>query len=283
MCGANPPPVDNAHRRLGWANAEVMFFAYWGKIDYRVVGPNSRKCRFFGACSSMHLTHVVDVLSGMFQYYRSPRKRDGWGGPLNNQQLRQAIFKELLEHFQFSAIVETGTYRGTTTDFFHKVSALPVYTVEIQPRFYGFSAMRFWHDRDVVVRLNDSRAFLGELAAEPTFRGQQLFFYLDAHWESDLPLAEEIDIIFRHWPDAVIMIDDFQVPFDDGYQYDDYGEDASLTPAYLDRKLDLPVERFFPSASSEAETGAKRGSIVLSYSAATTDRLKTLTTLRQVD
>jgi hypothetical protein len=217
----------------------------------------------------------------MIEYYLFPRKRDSWGGPLNNQQFRQNIFRQLVEHFRFAGIVETGTYRGTTTEFFNRTSGLPVYTTESHPRYYGFSAMRFWRNPGVNVKLNDSRAFLRDLTNETALRGQLLFFYLDAHWETDLPLAEEVGIIFRHWPDAVIMVDDFQVPFDAGYAYDDYGEDASLTPQYLDRKLDISMEKFYPSAPSEAESGAKRGCIVLSHASETGDRLKTLDALKQ--
>src|SRR5216683_8159337 len=33
----------------------------------------------------------------------------------------------------------------------------------------------------------------------------------------DLPLAEEIDIVFSRCPLAVVMVDDFQVPSDAGY------------------------------------------------------------------
>ena len=229
----------------------------------------------------MHVRNAIDIVSGMVEFYRHPKKRDSWGGPLNNQEFRQRIFRQLLEHFKFSGIVETGTYRGTTTDFFNKTSGLPVYTAESHPHYYGFSAMRFWRNPGVDVKLNDSRAFLRDLTNESALRGRLLFFYLDAHWETDLPLAEEVDIIFRHWPDAVIMVDDFQVPFDSGYEYDDYGEDASLTPQYLDRKLDISIEKFYPSAPSEAESGAKRGCIVLSHAPETSEQLRMLETLRQ--
>jgi hypothetical protein len=49
-------------------------------------------------------------------------------------------------------------------------------------------------------------------------RDSPLFFYLDAHWNEDLPLAEEIDLIFSRSPCAVVMIDDFEVPGDPGFR-----------------------------------------------------------------
>jgi hypothetical protein len=89
-----------------------------------------------------------------------------WGGPLNGQVKRAEIFREIIEGFSFCAIVETGTYRGTSTDFLRRVSGLPVYSVERNPRFFEYSRLRFRNDSDVAVRLGDSRDFLRDLAAD---------------------------------------------------------------------------------------------------------------------
>jgi hypothetical protein len=42
-------------------------------------------------------------------------------------------------------------------------------------------------------------------------RNHSLFVYLDAHWNDDLPLAEELEIVFGACPNAIVMIDDFNV------------------------------------------------------------------------
>jgi hypothetical protein len=55
-----------------------------------------------------------------------------------------------------------------------------------------------------------------------------VFFHLDAHWEGDLPLQEEIEIILGRFPNFLIMIDDFRVPGDSGYGFDDYGRGKML-------------------------------------------------------
>lgn len=62
----------------------------------------------------------------------------------------------------------------------------------------------------------------------------RLFAYLDAHWGEDLPLAEKLEIVFSWDSDAIVMIDDFQVPDDPGYAYDDYGPGKALTPDLVD-------------------------------------------------
>ncbi len=114
------------------------------------------------------------------------------------------------------------------------------------------------------MHLDDSRSFLRQLAADPAFRFQRPLFYLDAHWEEDLPLAEEIQIIIQRWPSFVIMVDDFQVPGTD-YAYDSYSNGLELTLAYLEREC-VPLEDFavlFPTLGPEAETGAKCGTLIL--------------------
>jgi hypothetical protein len=50
-----------------------------------------------------------------------------------------------------------------------------------------------------------------------------VFFYLDAHRYEDLPLRDEIRIVTRHWSEVAIMVDDFEVPNDSDYRFDDYG------------------------------------------------------------
>ena len=77
------------------------------------------------------------------------------------------------------------------------------------------------------------------------------------------------------------MIDDFQVPDDPGYGFDDYGEGKVLNLDYLRdviSKFDISV--FFPICRSEQETGAKRGCVVLARGLMA-DALTKLVTLRE--
>ena len=67
--------------------------------------------------------------AGFLAYYLRPRLRNRWGGPFNGQRQRQQIFRDVLAAMPFSAIVETGTYRGDTTVFLRSESRLPVFTV----------------------------------------------------------------------------------------------------------------------------------------------------------
>jgi hypothetical protein len=104
----------------------------------------------------------------------------------------------------------------------------------------------------------DSRAGLRRLFAGPlrALSSRTLFFYLDAHGyvSDDLPLAEEIDIVFSRCPSAVVMIDDFEVPSDAGYGYDDYGPGKALVAGYIGAAvLAHELRAFYPSTPSGAD------------------------------
>lgn len=217
---------------------------------------------------------------GFIDYYRAPRKRDSWGGAFNGQEFRRRIFLELVEKFAFRRIFETGTFRGTTTEFMAARSGATVYTVEAHPRNYGFCRARFRNVERVRLYLGDSRGFLRERLREAAGEAMPVFCYLDAHWYEDLPLLEECRIILGSAVPAVIMVDDFAVPDDPGYAYDDYGDGQRLSLEYLDPLASFDVAAFFPNCPSALETGTRRGCVVLAGEAAVRDALRSVRTLR---
>jgi hypothetical protein len=206
-----------------------------------------------------------EPLLGAIEFVRFPKMRAEWGGPFNGQPLRQALFRNVIKFFRPSALIETGAYRGATTEFF-AVTGLPVYSIEANPRSYGFTRARLWHRHNVHLILGDSRRGLRELfggSLRPLLRSN-LFFYLDAHWSEDLPLLEELELIVNECSSALIMIDDFKVPDESNYGFDDYGPGKALTldlikPVVAKRRLAV----YFPSVSADDEGGEKRGCVVL--------------------
>ena len=107
-------------------------------------------------------------------------------------------------------------------------------------------------------------------------------FYLDAHWEDSLPLAEEVEIVLLRFKRFVIMIDDFAVPGDEGYTYDDYGLGKRLSLRDFPFHKDLRVRVFSPNRHSSQESGARRGCIVLA-SCALAPALDSLDSLRHLE
>ncbi len=216
---------------------------------------------------------------GKAEYFLKPSLKDSWGGPMNGQTFRRRIYADLVRSLPLQAIVETGTYRGTTTALFEE-SGLPVYTVEASPRYHAYSQLRLRGVRGHVhVYLGDSRSFLKDLARDPSVPRADVLFYLDAHWEEDLPLREEVDLIFNNWERSVVLVDDFEVPGTD-YEFDDYGPGKALTLDYLRPLERLGLSAYFPAASPGQETGAKRGCVVLCNDTAVAVALDEIETLR---
>jgi hypothetical protein len=217
---------------------------------------------------------------GVLDYYFDPKAGKEFGGPLNGQVHRAAIFRELDDRFRFAAIVETGAFRGVTTRYFAEVTDSPVYTVEVDPRFYQFSKRSLKNFRQVHLMQGDSRRFLQTLIQDPACPGSNVFFYLDAHWNADLPLYEELELIGRNWLRSVVMIDDFEVPDDPGYAFDDYGPGAKLSMEYIEPLIEGHWAVYFPSARSDDETSGRRGCVVLA-SLDVADKMDEITSLRR--
>ena len=214
---------------------------------------------------------ALDLLNPELQYR--------WGGAFNGQVERCATFLEMIERLQPAALVETGTYRGTSTEFMARHFTGPIHSCEIDRRCFQGSRRKLARFPQVELAQSDSRAFLRYVLARLK-PAAPLLVYLDAHWWDDLPLAEEIAIILGSGHDAAIMIDDFEVPDDAGYTFDDFGPGKRFCLDMLAFMADRPEPLFYPRARSEAETGSKRGALVISTGPRVTAALQAVTRLR---
>ena len=159
----------------------------------------------------------------------------------------------------------------------------PVYSVERDPRLYGFARARLRRWRNVTIVRGDSREALSGFFSGPlrTCKDRAQLFYLDAHWNEDLPLAEELDLVFSNSPAAVVMVDDFQVPDDSDYGYDDYGPGKALTAAYIAKAVtEHSLAIFYPATPGAIEQGKRRGCVVVARADMQGGRLQSLDRLR---
>ncbi len=198
----------------------------------------------------------------------SPELQNCWGGPFNGQSGRQALVLDLLRILDPVAVVETGTFRGITTEWLARHYSGRILTCENEKLYYLQAKARLSHLPNVTCREKDSRLFLREILTKLP-ADNIVMFYLDANWTFDLSLREELQIIFASHSNAVVIIDDFKVPDDIGYRWDDYGVDKSLDVSLLDGAIPFDSEIFFPSLHSGQETGAARGCCVIASDAAT--------------
>lgn len=186
------------------------------------------------------------------------------------------MVQEVLKKLEITTFVETGTFLGETTEEMAR-TGLDVFTVELDERRKHFLAEKLQHYPLVHLTIGDSRDFLRALVSEPRCPLQTVLFYLDAHWNADLPLREEVEFIVKTWRRSVIVIDDFQVPGDSGYGYDSYPGVGELTQDYL---VPLPLTHFWPKLPSKQENGACRGCTVLTWDNKTREALKSVRSLR---
>lgn len=107
-----------------------------------------------------------------------------------------------------------------------------------------------------------------------------VFFYLDAHQPGNVPLSDELDLIFRNWQQPVVMIDDFEVPGDPGYGFNEYGPGQRFGTE-LFSATSRTYSYFYPATSSGEETGYRRGCILLALPGRWVERLRSLSLVRE--
>jgi hypothetical protein len=187
---------------------------------------------------------------------------DPLGGPFNGQEIRRRIFADIVARTAPSTMFETGAFLGVTTAFMASLGVGHVFSCELHAYNQRYAAQRLRSVANATVVNLDSRAFLRRYLPCYCRDDRVVLFYLDAHWEQDLPLLDELALILAHVRRPIVMVDDFQVPDDPGYSFDDYGPDRRLTLDYLAPLAATLRHRYFPTASGE-ETGSRRGCAVL--------------------
>ncbi|OGP76149.1 MAG: hypothetical protein A2Z40_05605 [Deltaproteobacteria bacterium RBG_19FT_COMBO_60_16] len=227
---------------------------------------------------------LTDLETAVSVLVNSPTFQPGEGGGFNGLAGRKRIFEEVLKKYRFSCIIETGTHNGETTGYLSVRSKLPVYSSEINKNMYLLARMRLKNISGIYLYHSDSRAFIKELSNNPEIVQSEVFFYLDAHWGNDCPLVEEIEQIASRWEKFVIIVDDFQVPGDDGYGYDRYSAFRKMNISLIRstmKKHELCA--FFPTIPSAEESvqPKPRGFVLLTRDHEYADSLETISLLRR--
>lgn len=161
-------------------------------------------------------TRVVDTL---YRRARNTLYGPGWGA-FHRDRVYRALMLDLLETFAFTSFVETGTYRGYSSELVaHRHPRLPVFTVELVEATYARAARALKRYRNVTALLGTSNDVVARLIAEKKI-GDMPLYYLDAHWQTYWPLRDELRAITEAGGKATIVIDDFEVPGRPQFGYD---------------------------------------------------------------
>jgi predicted O-methyltransferase YrrM len=197
------------------------------------------------------------------------------GEPFNGQLHRKKLFQEIFKQFNFDIIIETGTFRGSTTEFFASHFPGSIFSIEYSKNYAEFSRIRTRKYKNVNIVINNSVDGLKNIFRENDFDGKNIFIYLDAHWYDYLPLKDELDVIFNNTNNfnSVIMVDDFEVPGDSDYGFDAY-EAGTLNYSYIQPVLIPQSSVFFPTTPGKLETGRKQGCVIIATNEFMTENLR---------
>lgn len=141
----------------------------------------------------------------------------------HNDQVALALVDRLVRTFEPSSFVETGTFQGGTTRYMAVTyPELPIHSIEINATFHENCRKKLQPYRNVRLYHGSSEKIIAE-GLDARWFGPRPFFYLDAHWYDYWPLCDEVRLIGRHLDEAVMVIDDFEVPGRPDFTFDEGG------------------------------------------------------------
>lgn len=205
---------------------------------------------------SRYLDRLPGRIAGYLERRWFPELRGD--APFDGMIHREKAVHDLLERFQFRAVVEIGTGPGLTTLRLRELSGLPVFTVETSPRTFASAGPRLRKQAGIHRELAGYQAFLQELRKDASFPHDCVFFYFHPHKGVDRAL----EWVALNWSDPVIALDGIQVPDDSAYVFPDEGPGRRLTATSLPPALTRDFRLFWPATPGESETGARRGWVV---------------------
>lgn len=172
-------------------------------------------------------------------------------------------FELLVQHHKIDAIIETGTYLGSTTVKFAEMVPA-VFTIESNAAYYNQAKEYITSSgRDNITQFFGSSALTLPMVIVEASVFENKLFFLDAHWGENNPLLQELAVIAKAGLKPVIVIHDFKVPECPELGFDSYnGQDYTwdwIAPA---------VEAIYGSDGysyfyNKEATGAKRGVIFI--------------------
>lgn len=153
----------------------------------------------------------------------------------NNDSVVTETVVQFIKDLDIECIIETGTFRGTTTAFLSETFPhLPIYTAEVSFKQFLEAEANLKPFQNIKLLCGSSEKVLESLL--PNLKGKRILFYLDAHWEDYWPLLDEMEAISKTCKDnCCIVIDDFKVPFRQ-FQHDKY-DDQPLDIEYIEEKM----------------------------------------------
>lgn len=135
------------------------------------------------------------------------RLADG-GGPFGFDITLALLIDDLLGAFDIDMIVETGCHLGDTTSYLaRRYPDLPIVTCDTVADYVTLTRRRLRGHVNVEAMLLDSRELVAQVDARVDARAGRPLYFLDAHWDPQWPLLQELDAIQR----GLVVIHDFDI------------------------------------------------------------------------
>ncbi len=162
------------------------------------------------------MSTVVSPLRGVYNrvlgnYTINQWQRNGMPYPTPHV-VKQAMLNHYREQYRLTTLVETGTYLGDMVDA-QKTTFERIFSVELSPELARMAQQRFRRQSHIQILSGDSAKVLHQLM--PTLTAPALF-WLDGHYSggvtakgnTECPIFDELDAIFQHNQNHIILIDD---------------------------------------------------------------------------
>ncbi len=182
----------------------------------------------------------------------------------NSDTLIKGELDKLIKKFGVKTLVETGTYRGHTTQEFSKMVPT-VFTIELNEKYYAEAVRGFAKFRNIISIRGSSHLEMKKIIEG--FYGkfvQPALFYLDAHWYKYNPLLDELKVIANYGlKNCLIAIHDFKVP-GKNFGFDKFSDGTEYTFEFIKKS----VENIYGIGGyeyhyNEKANGANRGIIFI--------------------
>jgi hypothetical protein len=174
----------------------------------------------------------------------------------NREIIRACVASSLNKMYGCTSFVETGTQHGYTTAFARRAFQTPVFSSELNNTSYLVAKMYLAWAKQTTLSHSNSSEFLKEFCYEENL-GSNPMFYLDAHWNQYMPLPDELLTIAERCPKAVILIDDFEIPWEPNFKYDGYPDvriNVDTVRKFLGKR-DGEFSIFLPSYGPDIDPG----------------------------
>tara|TARA_B100000035_G_C21036462_1_gene571242 strand:- start:4735 stop:5412 length:678 start_codon:yes stop_codon:yes gene_type:complete len=195
---------------------------------------------------------IVEYFGKEYQIYLSPKYNDNKPKePFHNDKKQMEIILNILNDEKLESFIETGSYMGKTVYFVGKnFPNLKCYSCEIDRNSYSIAYEQIKDLNNVNLQLvpspdavyNINKKFDNNIYEKKTL------FWLDAHWHTD-PLYHELLYITKNFKNFIIIVDDFEIPYDDGFWTDGYN--IKKIKPFIVKKDKLKY--YMPSYSSKDE------------------------------